>query len=113
MISTTTLTNSKHNITHDTGPKSTQKLFRSIKDRIEKGIPLSTLILALGIPQVGASTAKVMSEAVDNDLIRFWMQLMINVGRRMSNFSKRQTSRAIKPTVSGKKDAIRDSFQTT
>ena len=73
MISTTTLTNSKHNITHDTGPKSTQKLFRSIKDRIEKGIPLSTLILALGIPQVGASTAKVMSEAVDNDLIRFWM----------------------------------------
>ena len=54
------------------GTKSTQKLFKAIESKRKEGIPLQTLISALGIPQVGTTTAKKMTKFVEDDIVTWW-----------------------------------------
>ena len=54
------------------GTKSTQKLFKAIESKRKEGIPLQTLISALGIPQVGTTTAKKMANFAEDNIVTWW-----------------------------------------
>ena len=54
------------------GTKSTQKLFKAIESKRKEGIPLQTLISALGIPQVGTTTAKKMANFAEGNIVTWW-----------------------------------------